>query len=205
MKKSVLTLSLLMTLAGTQAFASTTDLTITGTITPSACTPTLSNGGVVDYGRLNVEGLEETAGGYNLPDKALALTVACGASTPFALIATDNRRDSTTNPLGFGMGLHETQPIGTYSMIFTGAELDGQQHGPLTSQDGGTSWSPIPSAQLFDSVSQPDYRVGFGATAPVAATQLNANMAVQASIAKDLSFNDDILLDGSSTLEIVYL
>ncbi|MFE4459165.1 DUF1120 domain-containing protein [Nocardia tengchongensis] len=51
--------------------ASSVDLTVTGIITPSACTPTLTNGGIVDYGK--------TSARYS------QLTVTCDAATLMAL------------------------------------------------------------------------------------------------------------------------
>ena len=144
MKKSVITLSVLLGLACSQAMASTTELTITGTITPSACTPTLGNNGLVDYGRLSVESLEATNDSYSLPEKNLTFTVDCAASTLFALIGTDNRSASSADQNGFGLGLHGVTSIGHYALLFENAELDGQQANGLLSMDAGQTWQYWP-------------------------------------------------------------
>ena len=41
--------------------ASSADLSVTGLITPSACTPSLSDGGIVDHGKLTVKDLKRTS------------------------------------------------------------------------------------------------------------------------------------------------
>ncbi|MDO9347200.1 MAG: DUF1120 domain-containing protein, partial [Pseudomonas sp.] len=48
----------LLLVGATQAIAaSSVDLAVKGLITPSSCTPTLSNGGAVDYGKLSAKDL----------------------------------------------------------------------------------------------------------------------------------------------------
>lgn len=204
MKKSVITLSVLLGLACSQAMASTTELTITGTITPSACTPTLGNNGVIDYGRLSVEGLEEQGSYYRLPFKQVNLSIDCGAPATFALIATDNRRASATGSLYFGLGMHNNQKIGLVALEFPSqAELDGQQRDVLLSSDAGQSWTRKPV--LFPTNSYPDNRIGFGDSTPIAGSHLNTQLHVYSLIAKSLPYTDDIQLDGSATLEVYYL
>ncbi|MNJ33778.1 hypothetical protein D3C77_284680 [compost metagenome] len=203
MNKSVLPLSLAAVLFGTQAIASTVEMTVTGTITPNACTPSLSNNGVVDYGPIHAETLDN----FQLPDRTLTLSIACGGQTSIALIATDNRSGtaSTTGDIHFGMGTYETLPIGRYSMAFQNAQVDGKQEGALESLDGGVNWRASDTVLLRDSTTAQEFRLGFGSSTPQPTTLLSANMRIQGSINKDLPFTDDIELDGSSTIEIKYL
>ncbi|MNJ48387.1 hypothetical protein D3C77_435800 [compost metagenome] len=203
MKKSVLSLSLVAALAATQAFASTVEMTVTGTITPSACTPTLSNNGVVDYGLVHAESLDN----FQLPDRTLTLSVSCSAETSIAVIATDNRSGTASTPgdVYFGMGTYATKPIGRYSMAFQSAQVDGAQQGALESLDGGATWKPSDNVLLRDSTTSQDFRLAFGNTTPRPTTLMSANMRIQGSINADLPFTDDIEIDGSSTIEIKYL
>ncbi|MCW2267536.1 hypothetical protein D3C77_117680 [compost metagenome] len=203
MKKSVLSLSLVASLAGTHAIASTTEMTVTGTITPYACTPTLSNNGVIDYGPIHAQTLDN----FQLPDRTLTLSISCGAEAPISLIATDNRSGtaSTTGDIHFGMGTYQSMPIGRYSMAFQNAQVDGQQRGALESQDSGVTWKASNIVLMRDSTIAQGFMLGFGNTTPQPTTLLSATMRIQGSINKDLPFTDDIDLDGSSTIEIKYL
>ncbi|WP_256590845.1 MULTISPECIES: DUF1120 domain-containing protein [unclassified Pseudomonas] len=40
--------------------ASSVDLTVTGTITPAACMPSISNGGAIDLGKISAKDLNPT-------------------------------------------------------------------------------------------------------------------------------------------------
>ncbi|UVM57410.1 DUF1120 domain-containing protein [Pseudomonas sp. B21-012] len=211
MKKSVLSLAVLITLATANAMAATTDLTVTGTITPAACTPTLSNGGLVEYGSLALTELEETSIGYSLPAKSLNFSIECSAPATFALIANDNRRDSSgTNPWLFGLGKHQDQAIGYYGMRWTYESIvvDGQQGMTLASNDGGNSWDAVFDGVLQDAGRAPDFLTGFSTTSnlgPIPATSVNLTMDVVGNIYKDLTLNGAMELDGSATIEVVYL
>ncbi|WP_122581615.1 DUF1120 domain-containing protein, partial [Pseudomonas viridiflava] len=56
--------------------ASTAELTVGGLITPMACTPVLSGGGLIDFGKISQQDLNQ-ATGTRLPLKSLTLTVSC--------------------------------------------------------------------------------------------------------------------------------
>ena len=51
--------TLLCSATGNALAASSTDLTVKGLITPSACTPALSNAGAVDFGKLSAKDLNQ--------------------------------------------------------------------------------------------------------------------------------------------------
>lgn len=211
MKKPVLSLAVLLGLATANAVAATTDLTITGTITPVACTPTLSNGGLVDYGVLSLTELEVGVTTYRLPAKSLNLTIDCSAPATIAVIATDNRRDSSHEyPWQFGLGLYDDRAIGFYTLQWRNSEtaVDGGNGYNLLSQDGGSTWTPSSPINLQDAGKVPDFRASFAnvdGRSPTAVTHVTATVNVLGYIHNYLTLNDNADLDGSATIEIVYL
>ena len=92
---------------GTLALAaSAVDLSVKGAITPSACTPSLSEGGVVDYGKISVKDLRPT-GATELPKFIFELKVDCEAQALFAIKTHDNRpeRPQAVHPSMYGLGV----------------------------------------------------------------------------------------------------
>lgn len=212
MKTSVLSLAALLCLATTHAMAATTDLTVTGTITPTACTPTLSNGGQVDYGVVSLANLGETGNYYLLPAKNLSFAIECSAPTSIAVIASDNRRDSAPSELKrFGLGMHEDQQLGNFFIrwINGGTLVDGETGYHLDSLDGGTSWIPASTLILSDFGKDSGFRASFAnqpsPSAPSAVTSVSINLEVNGFLNKSLTLTDNAQLDGSATLEVVYL
>ncbi|WP_150709903.1 DUF1120 domain-containing protein, partial [Pseudomonas fluorescens] len=100
---SLLTVALLLSSASSAYAASSTELTVTGFITPMACEPSLSGGGVVDYAKTSSKDLKP-----NLPthlgQKTLQLSVDCNAATTFALDLADNNPNSAYLTHMYGLG-----------------------------------------------------------------------------------------------------
>ena len=93
MKKVLLATAL--SLCVTSAFAAnpTAVLKVKGTLTNAACTPTLSNGGTVDYGTINLGTLSATAVNQ-LGQKNIDLTINCTTATKVSWNMVDDRKDS---------------------------------------------------------------------------------------------------------------
>ncbi|MDI2593911.1 DUF1120 domain-containing protein [Pseudomonas sp. 681] len=122
--------------------ASTVDLAVNGAITPAACLPNLSGGGVVDFDRIAAKDLRQT-GSTPLPDHTLTLQVSCDSAIPFALLATDNRAGtaSQAGSLYFGLGLiNGSQKLGGYNIVMMNAVADGVEVAAIRSPDGKTDW-----------------------------------------------------------------
>ena len=98
--------ALLLTTAGNALAASSVDLTVKGLITPSACEPTLPNGGNVDIGKISAKDLKADDH-TNLGEHTLQLTVTCDDETLMAIEPHDNRAGSSSDniPSCFGLGL----------------------------------------------------------------------------------------------------
>ena len=73
--------------------ASAVDLTVKGTLTPVACTPGLSNNGLVDYGKISYKDLNVDKR-TQLQDRHLDFTIQCDGPERFALVMRDNRDGS---------------------------------------------------------------------------------------------------------------
>jgi len=203
---SLLTAALLLTGASSAFAASSTDLTVTGIITPAACTPTLASGGIVNYGKIPVKDLYSNKH-TNLPLQSIQLTVNCDASTPFALIPIDNKKDtaSVETQYNFGLGLTPAnEKLGVYNLSFRNPVADT----PVTAiytHDEGETWSvaPVWSRNAWAAFGS---QTG-GTWAPDSLQNVTVNIDVNTHIAptNGLTLTDDVTLDGSATLQIEYL
>lgn len=192
--------------ATTSVFAaSSTDLTITGTITPAACTPSIAGGGVFDYGKIAAKDLNpDTA--TPLGAKILQLTVNCDAETLFAIMPVDNRAESSTFPTRYGLGLvNGDEKLGNYALNFLNVIAD-TPSAILQSDNGGVSWSNGESGAI-----RPGVWVAFGDSTgpsiPQPLQDVSVDLRVSPFIAatQNLTLTDDVQIDGSATLQIVYL
>lgn len=193
-----------------QAFAaSSVDLTVSGLIVPSACTPTLSGNGVVDHGKLSAKDLKVDEA-TKLNDATLQLTVNCDAQTLFALQGVDNRAGSASDPAGAGYGLNlinGTQKLGFYHLRLLNPLADSVTTIPLASIDNGNTWTEATGATW-----PPRQYAGFGEQnggtwAPIPIQELITDLQVMTYIAptQDLDLTNEVQIDGSATLEVKYL
>ncbi|PTR29287.1 DUF1120 domain-containing protein [Pseudomonas sp. GV085] len=194
--------------------ASTADMTVNGIITPVACTPIFSNNGLVDYGKISRQDLNVDKR-TQLRDQFLDLNISCNAVARFALIMRDNREGSAivNSEIYYGLNFDRSNNrIGLFSLHFDPVRtvVDAWPEVYRTdSTTGGRAWStsrssPIPiGAQSY---------LGFtdvaGSTAgPVAIQNLSSRVTIVTVIAptSTLDLSDDATLDGSATLEVLYL
>lgn len=198
-------LGALLLTGGANAFASSVDLSVTGKITPSACTPVIAQGGVVDYGKISVRDLDadrETA----LPAKIAQLSVTCDATTMVGLEAKDNRLGSSTglNTTDFGLGLiNGNEKLGSMEVSLRNQLADGVSVYNIESRDGGVTWV---YGRYFATDNVISVALGSG-QAPVAFQTLDANLYIDSKIAptKDLTLTNEVTIDGSVTLTVRYL
>ena len=93
MKKIIIATAVAMTLSATAHADSTAVLKLKGVLTNNACTPTLSDGAVVDFGTKYISTLSATADNQ-LGYKDISLTINCSAATKVAWSITDDHADS---------------------------------------------------------------------------------------------------------------
>lgn len=215
MKKPGIALFSLL-LGGTSAVqaASIVDLAVTGLITPTACTPQLFDGAVIDYGKISQQDLKVDRS-TRLPVKPLHVNIACNAPNRFALRMHDNRDGSAmvNSEIYYGLGLdHSGNRIGLYSMTFdplqTVVDSTAQAYG-TESTTGGLAWR---TANLNPISIGANSYLGFtdtaGSTAgPSAIQTLSSTVKVETLInaTQNLDLSRETALDGLATLEVVYL
>ncbi|MCP1467446.1 MULTISPECIES: DUF1120 domain-containing protein [unclassified Pseudomonas] len=194
--------------------ASSVDLSVKGRLTPTACTPLLSSNGLIDYGKISQQDLNLEKG-TRLPVKHLQVSIGCNAPNRFALRMRDNR-DGTAmvnSEIYYGLGLDNSgNRIGLYSLTFdprqTQADSLATAYG-TESTTGGLAWR---TANLNPIDIGANSYLGFtdtegSTTGPSAIQALTSTVKVEAVInaKQNLDLSSDTLLDGSATLEVLYL
>jgi hypothetical protein len=202
----LLALFYLLSVGSSVLAASSTELNVTGLITPSACAPTLSADGIVDHGRVPARSLNQYE--YSaLPTQVLELVVSCNEPVLFVLVGMDNRADSSLGPgfyYGLGTNIHApTERLGTVSLVFREVMGDGERVLVLASSNQGLTWFP-------ESNAYPNNYMGFahpGTLVPEPHRLLTATLQVNTSInaAAYLTLKQEVPLDGSIVLDLRYL
>lgn len=202
----LLALFYLLSVGSSVLAASSTELNVTGLITPSACAPTLSADGIVDHGRVPARSLNQYE--YSaLPTQVLELAVSCNEPVLFVLVGMDNRADSSLGPgfyYGLGTNIHApTERLGTVSLVFREVMGDGERVLVLASSNQGLTWFP-------ESNAYPNNYMGFahpGTLVPEPHRLLTATLQVNTSInaAAYLTLKQEVPLDGSIVLDLRYL
>ncbi|RMT95287.1 hypothetical protein ALP39_03068 [Pseudomonas marginalis pv. marginalis] len=195
--------SVMLLTCATSYAASTVDLTVKGLIVPSACTPSLSSGGIIDHGKISAKDLRPDNPTL-IGSHSMTIAVICDGAIPFALNSIDNRADSALMGSVFGLGfINTTQKLGWYQLTLQNAVADGVQVKTIASGDGGNTWydEKFWDPKLYMSVTNTD-----GAQ-PIAVKELVAQLLVDTSIARTdgLDLSNEVTLDGSATLEVKYL
>lgn len=202
--KSV-TAALLVASSATAFAASSVDLTVKGLITPSACTPALSNGGTVDYGKISAKDLNIDQV-TPLAQQSLQLTVTCDASTLMALDADDNRAGSNhgNDMMEFGLGLiNDTEKLGAMTLRLMSPIADGVGVKAIGSEDGGVTW-------FSERYLMPENLISVANTsadAPIPVQVLTSEIRVDPKIApaSGLTLTNEAAIDGSVTITVRYL
>ncbi|MFC3816555.1 DUF1120 domain-containing protein [Lysobacter sp. GCM10012299] len=200
------------------AFASSqADLTVTGTITPGACIPSLDGGGKIDLGQIAAASLSATDL-TTLPSQSITLSVHCPEAATFAIRAQDNRAGSSFATGGdgfFGLGAAPGgEKIGGYSLhVVSGSvtvDSASTAYG-MSSTDVGATWTHYGAGGTAAPGSNGVRIIAFaktaGETTPSAIKDAAMTLQVSPMIVarSQLPTADEITIDGSATLEVVYL
>lgn len=187
------------------AFAnSNTELLVQGVITPSACAPVVSGGGIVDFGKVSVKDLN--ADTYtDLPRETLLLSVRCEGPTIFTLNTIDNRAGTAASHFSWhGLGMTPSdEKVGDAGLGLYSPVADGIPVRTITSRDGGVTWIPsvMLSHTLLTAVADSD------GLAPIAIQALDAEIRLITHIApaSNLTLTDEVPIDGHATVQVNYL
>lgn len=184
---------------------SSTDLTVSGTITPSACKLLVGDGGEVDYGKMSTKQLNQNQHTL-LPSKTLDFEVKCEGSTVFMMTTIDNQSGTSSNHDSWhGLGkTADGENLGGSGFRLLNPVADGVPALIITSLDGGATWQPSPqlSHLVLTAVA-----LSSAPAAPIAITLFTAQIELDTHIAPaaGLTVKDDVPLEGSATLQVKYL
>lgn len=202
---TALVASLMIANATTALAASNTELSVTGMITPNACTPELSDDGKVDHGKLTKRDLHPDRNTL-LPRNSLQLAVRCEGATLFALTTLDNREGSAVIPNHHGLGTTaNNENLGSVSMALSNPVADlTTPVRTIVSLDGGATWfvgTQLSHLSLLAVASLDN------PTQPMAVTNFDADITLNTRIARadSLTLTDEVPLDGHVTVELRYL
>ena len=185
--------------------ASTVDLAVKGLVTPSSCTPTLTSGGVVDYGKMSAKDLRPDRA-TSLANVNLQLAIVCEASTLLALQGNDNREgsDHRGDAKYYGLGLiNGSEKLGAFELRFSSPVADNKPVHTIASPNNGGSWWAEPNLVRGDILSV----ANIGSLIPIPVRSLTAEVRVGAEIAPtlQLTLDNEVPLDGSATITVKYL
>ncbi|MCR4465548.1 DUF1120 domain-containing protein [Burkholderia sp. SCN-KJ] len=185
--------------------ASAADLSVSGQIrADSACSIALGNGGVVDLGTIssrNLQEADETNFNSNMP-----FGVHCQAPTKVAFRLLDNRAGTSSYHNMFGLGASGGKNVGAVVLALDEIFGDGAKLTHLAHWKGGSGWGEgwgdIKAEDvLLSSWAEP------GQSSPQAYQNIDSSLRFYTRIApaKDLDLSQEIAIDGSITMELVYL
>lgn len=196
--------------------ASTVDLTVSGTLVPASCTPVLS-AATVNFGKLSsADLLRDTPTAFLGGQLQSTLKVNCDAATLYGIRGIDNRADTVGNRwymTPYGLGLTPAgEKLGAHflEILPVRSTIDGKPAFVTVGNAAGTSWG----------ASGPDNRgirnygelLGFTDTAgvttgpiPIKDAEYGLTHYLVFAAANTLTLTDEVALDGSAVIEVVYL
>jgi len=189
--------------------ADTATLAVTGMLSTSACTPTLT---VPDIALGNTEyaSLPTNGSPLTLPLQVTSLIITCPAAVQVAWNITDNR-EGTAGPGGsddFGLGLAESQRLGWYDIIQGDVTVDGNQGYMLARQAGSVSgWIQAAQSPQIDKKTEYTAAIDAQQFTPVAGRVVEYQLTVRTQLQSKqyLTLTANARLDGSATLSLIYL
>lgn len=203
----LLSSALLLAMSSSVFAASSVDLTVKGLITPSACAPSLSNGGVIDHGKVAAKDLKLDS--YTLlSNHRLELAITCDAPTLLALKGIDNQGNAFDPSNYYGLGLVSGKKLGGYTLALDNPMADGAVISVIGSRDNGLSWRETFPGDIWPAVDLASFGDrSTGSWAPTPVQQVIAGLMVQTLIAPTagMDLTTEVPIYGSATIEVKYL
>jgi hypothetical protein len=191
----------------------TAPLTVTGNITPAACTASLSNDGAFKYADIDSSTLNDTSTTTLPTSPAASFNISCMGEAQVTWAIVDNQpgtSSDTSDVANLGLGTdRDGNKIGSYKVAMSSPVVDGvsNQVYVMKSTNGGVSWSYLERggylmrpAQLYTYSTDNGYNPGKGKT-------FSANVVITPKIAPKSTLNTtgDIELQGNATINLGYL
>ncbi len=202
------------------AQAQSAALLVKGTVSPSACTPTLTNGGVLNWGAIPADTLSYNAPTHLLP-KTIDFSIACSAATSIAIRTVDNSAATRVpgialtreggvapNEAIYGLGAVAGKNIGAYTVRDYGAATTGTASLATLVQNGGGAWRLHPGNALMASTSRYTWAAeGSASPNPGAHKNLSIPLEITPTLNKrsELPIGNAFTLNGSVSIELDYL
>lgn len=190
--------------------AESLDLRMSGSVKPGACTLTMTSDGVFDFGSISADELRKS--NYrNLQSMRNTLSVTCSSSTLVAITAIDNRSGTaSSNIVGdeylFGLGRDASgNAIGGYYIAASNHLINGQKGFPTSSPDGGDNWTSDSFLRPAPNVLHSWTTVPGSSPEATSAVMIELIAAPIIAPSDSLDTSQEITLDGSATIELVYL
>lgn len=213
--KNLIAVALLAATASSAMAASTVDLAVTGSIIPTSCTPTLSLGDVA-FSKISAADLKRGTHNFIGERKNQQLRIACQAATLFAIRGIDNRPGTNGNGwyvTPYGLGLTPNgEKIGAHYMELrmAASTIDSKPTFVTVGNAGGSSWQASTAGDK--GIRNYGELLGFtdteGVTTgpiPVKDAVLGMEHYLVINDADTLTLNEEVQLDGSASIEVVYL
>ncbi|QAY88160.1 DUF1120 domain-containing protein [Pseudomonas arsenicoxydans] len=196
--------ALLLASAPSTLAASSTELSVTGLITPRSCTPILTNGGIVHHGKVTVKDLNPEQP-TQLQNGTLYLYVNCEGATLFTLTTVDNRDGSSAiDPRDHGLGvINDDQNLGSVAFGLFDAVADSIPVKTIMSSNDGASWRVSP---YLGHAGLTAFAMPTDLSTPIAIKDLHTRLTAVTTIvrADDLTLTDEVPIDGHVTVQINY-
>jgi hypothetical protein len=208
--------------ATSPAQAQSVTLSVTGTLKPTSCLPTLSGGGTLDWGDISQSSILPDAPN-KLGGKQIGFSIKCEAKTAVAIKVIDNRPESVVPgitfdgngaPLSsafiFGLGSVGGKSLGSYSVSLVNATFtgDNQPVSAMRRPISSDTWTSLASlSRPFMSTSNLYTWGAPGTTVPGAFDSIVGQLYVLPILNKGLELprQNEIILDGSLSIELAYL
>ncbi|KRP62249.1 DUF1120 domain-containing protein [Pseudomonas trivialis] len=200
-----ITLAFLLAACAPGVFAAShTDLSVSGAIVPSSCTPSLSDEGLIDHGKMTSKDLQATKPTLLAPAE-LRLEVHCEGKTFFTLSTIDNRAGtSAINWRDHGLGLSPNdEKLGSVTFTLFDPVADENAVNVIVSSNGASSWS---TSNYLGHEGLTSF-AALGTKTPIAVKDLSARLRAFSIIvpANELTLLDEVPVDGQATLQLKYL
>jgi hypothetical protein len=198
----------MLTLGAGTANANSADLTVTGTITPPACGISLTNGGAIDLGQIDLAMLSDVAD-TPLPDENLDVAITCTAAAKVVTSVTENRPGtaSTVGDDNFGLGnTAGGNPIGFYK-VFADNGLADTVAATVIASTNLSTWTTATGGTPVAHTGSKYTAVGTTTGGPASATEVAWELRIEPTITSttSLALTGPQGIDGRMTLELMYL